>query len=113
MLVCLRTRPALARPRCVWVFPVSNNNVMSILLNRYVAADDSFQAAVLGAQQKCAVAVQRFGGAANRAIADVNDYILAKRRAMLLPFIGDGLKLPRAYAIIIAVQLLENFNREP
>ena len=63
---------------------MSNNNSISTFFDGHIAADDSIQLAMLGAEEQRAVAVERFGGAPENAVTDVDDHVLAERGAMLL-----------------------------
>src|SRR5262249_36055519 len=72
-------------------------------LHRYVAADDAFQEAVLGAQQECAVRVERFRAAPDQAFARADGDVLADCGAVLLPFVGNGIELTAANEIVIRV----------
>src|SRR5207247_5439473 len=92
MLACFNTRVPFAKPKCVFVFPISSSRIIIPLFTRsffqrQVAAYDSLQMAMVGAQQQGSLFTERFGPAADLSIAGANDHILSNGGAMLLPLI--------------------------
>src|SRR5204863_9711318 len=77
-----------------------------------IAADDSFEMAVIGAEQQRAIGVERFGAAVQGPFADLNRDAAAERGAAGLPLIGDGDELVFADALVIAVEFAQERGRE-
>src|SRR5258708_14156492 len=81
-------------------------------LQSQVAADDSFNASMFGAQQQGAVVVERFRTAPELALADADGYFPAKCVAVFFPFVGYRCESPGRNPRIIVVQLRENVRLE-
>jgi len=82
-LICFTTRRSFASPMCVCVCQCRKaDHVSQVRRHR-----DGFQPPVLGAQQQCAVVVQRFGAAAKLAPADLHRHVPANCDAAFFPFV--------------------------
>src|SRR5207249_211363 len=94
------TRREFARPKWVLVLPISRRMIISEAMEqrregvrspsffeRYIPTQDAFQMAMFGAQEQRAILVERFGAAANFALADLNRHLASQGGAMLFPVI--------------------------
>ncbi len=79
---------------------------------REIAADDPFEMAVIGAEQKRAIFAERFRPAAHLSIAGADDDFLAYRRAMFFPLIRDRSETSGSDPGIIALQLFQDNDGE-
>src|SRR6185437_2899544 len=110
---CLMTWRSFARPRCVFVLPMSNRRIISQSnRGRDIAADDVFEVPMFRAQQQRAIIIERFRAAMNAPITDLESHRLADGGAMLRPLIRDGFKFAGAHPRVVTIQLTEDFNGE-
>src|SRR5882724_9820813 len=107
-LADLITRSGFANPKWVFVLPISRSRSMKeSFFQGYVSADNSFQVAVLSAQQQRAIIAQGFRSATDLTVAGADNNVMADGCAMLLPFISNCRELAGAHTIIIVIQFPE------
>src|SRR5262245_43912013 len=108
MMFAMRIRCVRAGAISAKFLPQREQRRTASSLQAHVAADDSFEVPVVGAQKQCAIGVERFRVAFERAPADCNGHGSSDGGAQFFPFVRDGLELAGRDPCVVEIQLSQN-----